>query len=87
LPSFLRPPISIDLRVVLFSAFFFWVTERQQIRVSDALIAVAHSALYVADTDFGISYHALAVSSVRLVHPDVQHLILPQLFVFLLYEI
>jgi hypothetical protein len=48
-------------------------TERQQIRVSVALVAVAHSALYVADTDFGIGYHALAVSSVRLVHPDVQH--------------
>jgi hypothetical protein len=34
--------------------------------------AMAHSALYVADSELGISYHALVVS-VRRVHHDVQH--------------
>ena len=49
------------------------VTRRQQIRVSDALVAVAHPALYVADSELGISYHARAVSPLRRVHPDVQY--------------
>jgi hypothetical protein len=34
--------------------------------------AMAHSALYGADSELGISYHALVVS-VRRVHHDVQH--------------
>jgi len=49
-----------------FFVFFFWYLQRQQIRVSDALLPVAHSALYVADSDLGISYHAFAVLSYGL---------------------
>ena len=52
-----------------FASFFFWCLQRQQIRVSDAPLAVVHSALYVADRDLGISYHALAVFSCGLCIP------------------
>jgi hypothetical protein len=47
----------------------FWCPQWQQIRVSDALLPVAHSALYVADSDLGISYHAFAALSCGLCIP------------------
>lgn len=48
---------------------FCVLKERQQIRVSDVLLPVAHSALYVADIDLGISYHAFTVLSCGLCIP------------------
>jgi hypothetical protein len=58
--------------VLFFRSWFrFWLClfGRQQIRVSDALLPVAHSALYVADRELGISYHAFAVFSCGLCIP------------------
>jgi hypothetical protein len=60
--------------VVCFPLFIYLLLlslllERQQIRVSDVLLPVAHSALYVADSDLGISYHAFTVLSYGLCIP------------------
>ena len=78
----LRPrtcSISSSVRCSLFSVVHLYYyqfiavvvlrLERQQIRVSDVLLPVAHAALYVADSDLGISYHAFTVVSYGLCIP------------------